>query len=286
MSGMVLAALLAWPPLHLEWLALLDIAALSFWAAEPYRWLASVAGIAGACGGTFYGAALPADGANMLRLLGFSLATVLVAKLSQRFGNTAAQQPEQLARRTACLDMLANLRASPAWSLLPDRRPEFVNQATLNYTGAQAVASLSDCLAALHPDDVPHYLEQLNRAAAASQSSELEIRLRRHDGQYRWMLCRTHPMRDRHGMFLRWISISQDIEDRKRAESTLRKQEETYRHIVDYVPACICVADAQGEIIYANKVAVGKLGKPADQIIGKGWLDSLHPDSLPVAQCA
>jgi PAS domain S-box-containing protein len=286
MSGVVLAALLAWTPLHLEWLALLDIAALSYWIAEPYRWLVPVAGIAGAGSGTFYGAAPPGDSVDMLRLLGFSLATVLVAKLSQRFGQAATQQQVQLARRSACLDMLANLRASPAWSLLPDRQPEFVNQATLNYTGVQAVASLRDCLAALHPDDVARYLEQLDQTVAASQSSELEIRLRRHDGQYRWMLCRTHPMRDRHGMFLRWVSISQDIEDRKRAESTLRKQEEEYRRIVDFVPACIWVADAQGDIIYANKVALAVLGKPALQIKGKGWLDSLHPDSLPVAQRA
>jgi PAS domain S-box-containing protein len=280
LSGIVLAALLAWTPLHLEWLALLDIAALSFWSAGPYTWLAPAAGIAGAGAGTFYGVALPGDSVDMLRLLGFSLAAVLVARLSQRFGQTATQPQE------ACLDMLANLRASPAWSLLPDRRPEFVNQATLNYTGVQAVTSLRDCLAAIHPDDVARYLEQLDRTAVASQSSEVEIRLRRHDGQYRWMLCRTHPMRDRHGMFLRWVSISLDIEDRKCAESTLRKQEEEYRHIVDFVPACICVADAQGDIIYANKVAVSKLGKPADQILGKGWLDSLHPDSLPVAQRA
>ena len=110
LSGVVLAALLASPLLHLKWLALLDIAALSFWAAGPYRWLAPVAGIAGACAGTFYGAALPGDSVDMLRLLGFSLATVLVANLSQRFGHTATQLQEQLAERTACLEMLANLR--------------------------------------------------------------------------------------------------------------------------------------------------------------------------------
>jgi PAS domain S-box-containing protein len=284
LSGVALAALLAWPPLHLEWLALLDIAALSFWAGGPYTWLGPVAGIAGACAGTFTSAALPADSVDMLRLLGFSLATFVVTNLSQRFGRTATQQQERPAERTGCLDMLANLRSSPAWSLLPDRRPEFVNQATLNYTGAQAVTSFSDCLAAVHEDDVTRYLEQLSETAATSQSSEMEIRLQRHDGQHRWMLCRTHPIRDPHGAFLRWVSICQDIEERKRAESALRKREAEYRHIVDFVPACICVADPQGDIIYANKVALAALGKPAQRILGKGWLDSLHPDSLPVAQ--
>jgi PAS domain S-box-containing protein len=282
--AVVLAALLAWPPLHLEWLALLDIAVLSFWAAEPYGWLAPVAVIASACAGTFYGAALTGDSVDVLRLLGFSLAAVLVAKLSQRLGRTATRQQEQLAERTACLEMLAGLRPSLAWTLLPDHRPEFVNQATLTYTGAQAMTSLSDCLAMIHPDDVPRYLEQLDQSASASQSSEMEIRLRRHDCQYRWVLCRIHPMRNRCGKFLRWVSIGQDIEDRKRAESAVRKQEEEYRRIVDFVPACICVADAQGEIIYANKRAVAHLGKPPEQITGKGWLDCLHPDSLPVAQ--
>jgi PAS domain S-box-containing protein len=161
-TGVALAALLAWPPLHLEWLALLDIVALSFWTASPYKWLASMAVIACACVGTFYGAALHGHSADILRLLGFSLATVLVANLLQR--------------------------------------------------------------------------------------------------------------------------LTQNIEDRKRAESALRKQEEEYRHMVDFVPACICVADAQGDIIYANKTAVAAVGKPVEQIIGKGWLDCLHPDSLSVVE--
>ncbi|GGC85979.1 hypothetical protein GCM10011396_36640 [Undibacterium terreum] len=182
------------------------------------------------------------------------------------------------------MEMLENLRPSLAWALLPSRRPEFVNQATKDYTGIQTAASLSDCLAVIHPDDVPLYLEHLNQVAAASQSCEVEFRVRHHDSRYRWMLCRTYPMRDRYGMLLRWVSISRDIQDRKLAESTLRKQEEEYRRIVDFVPACISVANAQGELVYANKVTVAHLGRLAEQIIGKGWMDSLHPDSLPIAQ--
>lgn len=285
-TGVVLGAFLAMPPLHLEWLALLDLAALSFWAPGPYKWLAAVAVTAGACTGTTYGVALPHGSGEVLRLLGFSCTAFLMANLAQRLGHSAIKRQEQLAERSTCLEMLANIRPNLAWSVLPDGRLDFANPATLDFTGARAAIAFSDCLAALHVDDVPHYIKQLNQTAATSQSGEIEMRLRHHDGQYRWMLCRTHPMRDRHGEFSRWISISQDIEDRKRAESALRKQEEEYRRIVDFVPACICVADAQGDVIYANKVAVAKLGKAREQIIGMGWLDSLHPDSLPVAQRA
>ncbi|RXZ38499.1 PAS domain-containing sensor histidine kinase [Oxalobacteraceae bacterium CAVE-383] len=282
-SGVVLAGLLAWSPLHLEWLALLDIVALSFWAASPYKWLASAAMIAGACAGAFYGTT-HGYGADMLRLPGLSLAALLMAMLSQRLGHRATQRQEQLAERTACLDMLANLRPGMAWTLLPGRQPEFANQAALNYTGQQAVTSLGEYLECFHPDDVPRYLLQLNQTVTTRQSSEVEIRLRRRDGQYRWMLCRTHPMWDRHGTLLRWLTIGHDIEDRKRAESTLRKREEEYRHMVDFVPASICVADAKGDIIYANKVAVAAAGKPVERIIGKGWLENLHPDSRAAVQ--
>jgi hypothetical protein len=87
-SGIALAALLAWPPLHLEWLALLDIVALSFWAEGPYKWLTSMAAIACACVGTFYGAALHGYSVDILRLLGFSLATILVANLATGPGNS------------------------------------------------------------------------------------------------------------------------------------------------------------------------------------------------------
>ena len=48
-----------------------------------------------------------------------------------------------------------------------------------------------------------------------------------------------------------------------------------YRRMVDSVPGCILVADGEGQIVYANKVAVATLGRPLEDLLGVGWLTSL-----------
>lgn len=61
-------------------------------------------------------------------------------------------------------------------------------------------------------------------------------------------------------------------------------QRTDYRGIVDGVPGCILVADANGQVIYANRVAVATLGRPLEELLGCGWLTSLDPSFVSVAQ--
>jgi PAS domain S-box-containing protein len=57
-----------------------------------------------------------------------------------------------------------------------------------------------------------------------------------------------------------------------------------YGRIVDGVPGCILVADAEGQIVYANRVAVATLGRPLEELLGDGWLTSVDPSSLSEAR--
>jgi signal transduction histidine kinase len=66
---------------------------------------------------------------------------------------------------------------------------------------------------------------------AVGEASEDEMRLRRADGEYRWFLVRTAPLRDEHGNVVKWYGVSVEIEDRKRAEEALRSGEREQRHI-------------------------------------------------------
>jgi PAS domain S-box-containing protein len=58
---------------------------------------------------------------------------------------------------------------------------------------------------------------------------ELEARLRRYDGEYRWFLFRAEPLRDEAGNMVKWYGSSTDIEDRKRTEVALRESEQRFR---------------------------------------------------------
>ena len=66
-------------------------------------------------------------------------------------------------------------------------------------------------------------------------------------------------------------------ENDRPADLPLIEQEAVCRRIVDGVPGCILVADANGQIIYANRFAVAILGRPLDELLGSGWLQNLHP---------
>jgi DNA-binding CsgD family transcriptional regulator len=77
----------------------------------------------------------------------------------------------------------------------------------------------------IHPDDTPRALEKWRAAMAAGESYEDEMRLRRADGQYRWFLIRTVPLRDEQGNIVKWYGTSTDIEERKQAEDTLRRNQ-------------------------------------------------------------
>jgi PAS domain-containing protein len=77
----------------------------------------------------------------------------------------------------------------------------------------------------IHPDDLPGLLVEWQRILGSGERAEVEARMRRHDGQYRWFLFRPEPLRDESGKIVRWYGTNTDIEDRKRAEDALRRSE-------------------------------------------------------------
>jgi PAS domain S-box-containing protein len=57
-----------------------------------------------------------------------------------------------------------------------------------------------------------------------------------------------------------------------------------FRRVADSVPGCILVADADGKAIYANKGFVAALGRPLEELLGEGWLESVEPTFLEEAR--
>jgi PAS domain S-box-containing protein len=117
------------------------------------------------------------------------------------------------------------------WTLRPDGAVDYVNQRWLDYTGLTLQQEIEDPTGVVHPEDLPRVIEKWLKDMAARQPSEDEMRLRRADGEYRWFLVRTAPLRNQQGNVVKWYGISIDIEDRKRAEEALRSTEREQRHI-------------------------------------------------------
>src|SRR5882672_5197806 len=109
-----------------------------------------------------------------------------------------------------------------AWSARSDGSADFFNQRWLRYTGLSAEQARDwGWTAALHSDDLNGLVDYWRSVLASGEPGEIEGRLRRFDGVYRWFLFRATPSFDNDGRVVKWFGTNTDIEDRKRAECLL-----------------------------------------------------------------
>ena len=137
---------------------------------------------------------------------------------------------------------------------LPDGNLDFFNRPWLDYVGVGMEELLgSGWTKSIHPDDVDGLIAAWRVSIATGKPHEHEARLRRADGEYRWMLHRKVPLRDTSGRVVRWFGKSVDVEDLKRAEEKLRASERDLRLAIDTVPAVIWTATAEGAVDFCNR---------------------------------
>ncbi|MCW5891420.1 MAG: sigma 54-interacting transcriptional regulator [bacterium] len=176
--------------------------------------------------------------------------------------------------------------------LRADLTVEYANGPVLDYHGpalheALFASDLAQRDAALHhPDDLPRVNAEVGPAIRAGQAVEVEARLLRHDGAYRWLLVRLNPLADADGRVLRWYGTRTDIHDRKRSEERIRRDERELRTVVDFVPQHIVVLDPQGTILYANRAALEYTGLSLEALLAHPdvWPDIVHPDELELVR--
>jgi PAS domain S-box-containing protein len=108
-----------------------------------------------------------------------------------------------------------------------DGTTDHFNRRWTAYTGRTLAESIRDGWhGVLHPDDLQRCVARWSHAVATGELYEIEYRLRRRDGAYRWHLGRAESMRDAGGNVIKWFGTCTDIHDRKIAESDLHEQRE------------------------------------------------------------
>ncbi len=169
-----------------------------------------------------------------------------------------------------------------AWCNLSDGSNDFVNRRWSDYTGlSQEEVKRVGCKVAIHPEDLPKWLDQWRSLLASGAGGEIEARLRRHDGDYRWFLIRVEPLQEESGEILRWYGTNTDIEDRKRTEEKLREDEREIRRITDAIPQTIMVLNPSGVPIYANQALLDYIGLTLDDVIASDFRARIfHPEDL------
>src|SRR6516162_6493829 len=119
-----------------------------------------------------------------------------------------------------------------AWRARADGSVEYFNKRMLDYTGNSLDRALSlQPTGSIHPEDLPRVNDLWLQLLASEKPGEIEARIRRHDGSYRWFLFRAEPSRDDTGRVVAWYGTNLDIEDRTQALARLQEMESDFAHM-------------------------------------------------------
>jgi PAS domain S-box-containing protein len=222
--------------------------------------------------------------AQDLALIEAAARIAVIAIERQRSQEAVRNALDQVQRSEARLRQVIDTIPTLAWCNLPDGSNEFLNKRWHDYTGLSPEESHGwGWQAAFHSEDVTPLMERWRELLASGEPGEIEARLRRHDGAYRWFLIRAEPFRDEAGKIVRWYGTSTDIDDRKQAENKLRQGERELRQLIDLLPQCVVVLDKQGSLLQANKTMFDYYGRTLEELKAAGpdrHRRDLHPDDL------
>jgi PAS domain S-box-containing protein len=165
------------------------------------------------------------------------------------------------------------------WVSDPTGSCSFLSQSWYEFTGQTEETGLGEgWLDAVHPDDRELVKTRFLTTNARQEAFQLDYRLRRHDGEYRWAVDTASPRIGADGQFQGYIGSVLDISDRKRAEAALRESQQRYMSLTEASPVGILCFDATGQCAYVNDRWSEMTGRPVEAARGSGWLRAIHPD--------
>ncbi|WP_072144800.1 PAS domain-containing protein [Hymenobacter sp. AT01-02] len=166
----------------------------------------------------------------------------------------------------------------------PNGSVEYLSRQWFDYTG-QTLADRNRCWQlALTAEDQRALRALLAHAATTGQVHTQELRLRRHDGEYRWHLGRLVPALDETGSVQRWYGSITDIHEQRLLSDELRRSEEQFRFLAESVPAIVWTARPDGQLDYLNSRWSLATGVPVEDTLREGWLHLLRPEQVAYTQ--
>jgi PAS domain S-box-containing protein len=176
------------------------------------------------------------------------------------------------------------LHPQVAWTATPDGRLDHVAERWREWTGT---SGLGDGWArGLHPEDLGYSTDAWAHAVTTGEAYDVEHRVARTDGSFRWARSRAYPRRGEGGQIIKWYGTTEDIDDRKRAEMQAFEAARELRGVVDALPGFVWTADEGGLINYASPSWYDYSGALPEESLGTGWADFVHPDDQPEALAA
>ena len=158
---------------------------------------------------------------------------------------------------------------------------EFVNHQILDFFG-KSLEELSDWGMLVHPDDRSRVIDLWTRSVTTGEPFDVEHRVLRADGTYRWLHARGLPLRDVGGNIVRWYNLLTDIDERKRAEVELRRAYDSFADAQRLSHTGSFITDLVGDDHTWSEEAYRIFEfDPATKISVQRIRDIIHPDDLP-----
>ena len=165
------------------------------------------------------------------------------------------------------------------WTAGLDNRCEFFNKVWLQFTGRSMEQEVGNGWAeCVHSEDLQYCLNTYQAAFDAQQEFTMEYRLRRFDGEYRWLLDKGVPRYDEQGVFLGYIGSCFDITERKQLNDQLRISESMKKAVLESSLDAIITIDMLGNICRFNQAASRMFGYTIGDVLGKPMHELFMPE--------
>jgi PAS domain S-box-containing protein len=195
----------------------------------------------------------------------------------------------QLQSRERELSDLANAMPQLVWATLPDGTPSFYSHGWVTYTGRsiEELMSPDGWVPVVHPADLESLRGAWSRALKTGERYEIEFRMRRHDGAFRWFLVRASAQKDEQGVIYRWIGTCTDIEDAHANRNEMQRAASLLQAATDASQLGIHEYDiVTGQIKWDERVRSLWGAGPAEVITYERFIAGVEPEDRAAVEAA
>ena len=173
------------------------------------------------------------------------------------------------------------------WMMRPDRKMELINSRLTEYIGKTIEEVNRDgWLDLIHSDDQVALLEEIHEPRERGRPHRVSYRLRRFDGEYRWVETYAHPIKNSADGIEFWLGSTTDVHERYLEERKLRESEARFRRLADALPQIVWMTDAEGRLDFHNARWYEYTDLPEDGASREMNSRFLHPDDEAKIQSA
>lgn len=193
----------------------------------------------------------------------------------KRRAEEAVRESEQRFR------LLADTAPVLIWMSGPDKLCNYFNKPWLDFTGRTIEQEIGNGWAeSVHPEDLQKCVQTYSQSFDRREPFRMEYRLRRRDGEYRWLLDIGVPRSNEDGSFAGYIGTAVDVTEQKRAEEAVRESERRFRLLADTAPVLIWMSGTDKRWSYFNKPWLDFTGCSIEEELGNCLTERIHPEDL------